>query len=155
MKKIIAIAALFMAGFSTAFAADSSWGKLSLFDTAALPDVKTVKGIELGLVYSNTPDLTGFQFTFLYGRTENLTGIQMAFVANAKKASGIQLGAANMTSEMTGAQLAFINYAETFTGFQLGLVNYVKTMQSGLQIGFVNIITNSKLPAMVIANAKF
>lgn len=67
----------------------------------------------------------------------------------------MQYSVYNTTKEMDGVQLGIVNYAEKFSGFQFALVNYTVTMGKGLQIGVVNFIKNSKLPAMVIANAKF
>ena len=46
------------------------------------------------------------------------------------------------------------NVSYEFTGYQLGLVNACDRMH-GVQIGLINLICESKLPAMVIANASF
>ena len=155
MKKLIIAAVLLLAGGSASFAADPSWFKLSLLDTAAYPQVNAVNGIEVGLIYSNTPALTGVQGTFIYGRTAKLDGLQIGLVTSADTAAGMQWGGVNMAKEMKGAQIGWINYAEKFTGFQLGFVNYAAVMSKGLQIGLVNIIKNSTLPVMVIVNARF
>lgn len=53
-----------------------------------------------------------------------------------------------------GFSCGAVNYATSFTGFQLGLVNGAEKMH-GVQIGAVNLIAESKLPVMVIANASF
>lgn len=154
MNKIILAGTLLLAGVTASFAGDS-WGKLSLFDTAAYPQVSSVRGGELGLVYSNTQNLTGVQFTFLYGRLGSLDGVQLGAVTSADKATGIQFGLVNMTKDTTGAQLGAVNYAAKLNGFQLGFVNYVESMSKGLQIGLVNVIRNSKLPFMVFVNGRF
>lgn len=154
MKKIVIAAVLLMAGVSASFAADT-WGKLSLFDKIAYPAVNSVRGVELGLLYSNTQEFTGFQFTFIHGRAANLEGVQMAAVTLADKATAIQFGVGNIGKNMKGAQVGFVNYAEKLNGLQLGFINYTEVMSTGLQIGLVNIIRNSKLPIMVIANARF
>ncbi|MDD2772126.1 MAG: hypothetical protein PHP45_00345, partial [Elusimicrobiales bacterium] len=61
MKKLLIVAAMLASGASASFAADSSVIKLSLFDKVAVPTVDTVKGLELGLIYSNTPAISGVQ----------------------------------------------------------------------------------------------
>ncbi|MDD5208453.1 MAG: hypothetical protein PHV36_03640 [Elusimicrobiales bacterium] len=154
MKKIIIAAVLTLSGVSASFAADT-WGKVSLFDKAAYPQADSVRGIELGLIYSNTRNLTGIQWTFVFSRTSSLEGLQMGLATSSDKASGIQWGALNMTKDMKGAQVGFVNYAEKFSGLQFGLVNYAAAMGKGLQLGLVNVIRNSTLPVMVIANARF
>ncbi|MCX5784984.1 MAG: hypothetical protein NTX59_04800 [Elusimicrobia bacterium] len=155
MKKLIITAALLFTGVSASFAADPSFFKLSLCDTAAYPLVHSVSGIEIGLLYSNTPSNTGLQGTFIYGKTGNLNGLQLGLVTSADTATGMQWGGVNMAKDMKGAQIGWVNYAEKFTGFQLGFVNYAENMSKGLQIGLVNIIKNSTLPVMVIVNARF
>ena len=155
MKRLFITMALLAFGTSSAFAADSSFIKLSLLDELALPSVSEVKGLELGLIYSKTEKMDGLQYTFIYSKAEKLRGVQVGFVTNAEKASGLQWGAVNIAKDMAGAQIGWVNYADKFTGFQFGLVNYTKRMESGVQIGLVNIITNSSLPGMVFANAKF
>lgn len=154
MKKLIIAAALLVTGVPASFAAES-WGKLSLFDKTAYPQVDSVRGVEAGLIYSNTRDLTGIQWTFIFSRASALEGLQLGLATSSDKASGMQWGALNMTKDMKGAQVGFVNYAEKFTGLQFGLVNYTAVMGRGLQLGFVNIIRNSTLPVMVIANGRF
>jgi len=155
MKKIMAATVVLLAGASASFAGESSFGKLSLFDEIAYPKVKTVNGVELGLIYSKTPQIRGLQWNFIYNKSEDLMGVQMAFVNSADTAAGLQDGVVNITRDMKGVQFGFVNYAEKFSGFQLALVNYTVVMEKGLQIGLVNIIKNSKLPVMVIVNARF
>ena len=77
-------------------------------------------------------------------------------VANADQEAfkGFSCGAVNYATSFTGFQLGVVNVAEDATGFQLGLVNGAEKMH-GLQIGAVNLIAESKLPVMVIANASF
>ena len=154
MKKLIAVAAIILAGVSTSFAGDTSWGKLSLFDTIAYPNVKTLKGVELGLIYSKTPEVRGLQWNLIYNKSEDMEGVQLAFVNSADAAAGLQYGCVNLTKDMKGVQLGFVNVADKFSGFQFALVNYTKVMEKGLQLGLVNIIKNSKLPVMVVANAR-
>ena len=47
-----------------------------------------------------------------------------------------------------------VNVAYDVTGCQLGLINACDRMH-GVQIGLLNLINESKLPVMVIANAAF
>ncbi|HOX21923.1 MAG TPA: hypothetical protein PLL10_00550 [Elusimicrobiales bacterium] len=154
MKKLIAVAVILLSSASVSFAGDSSWVKLSLFDQIAYPNVKTVKGADLGLIYSNTPAVRGLQYNFIYAKTEDIEGVQLAFVNSADSAAGLQYGCVNLTKDMKGVQLGFVNVADKFSGFQFALVNYTKVMEKGLQIGLVNVIKNSKLPIMVVANAR-
>ena len=65
---------------------------------------------------------------------------------------------------MKGLQTAAVNYAGKLTGLQLGFVNYAETAESGVQVGFVNIIPQNQwfsglpdelAPGMVIVNWRF
>ena len=163
------MAVVFVAAFAASASADS-FLKLSLFDQVAWP--KTDKAnLGLGLLYSNTPEVSGLDFNFFVSKVDNLTGVQFSMVNINDNATGLNWGFVNYTKgDMTGASLGAVNYANSyfgfqwgwvnyagnFKGFQLGLVNYVETIDKGLQIGFVNIIRNNGwLPVMVIANGRF
>jgi len=65
---------------------------------------------------------------------------------------------------MKGLQTGTVNYAGRLTGIQLGLVNYAETVESGLQVGLVNImpqnpwftdVPNALAPGMVFLNWRF
>ncbi len=183
MKKLVLAVLMSAWGASASFAADPTWIKASLYDKTAYPVVNAVHGLELGLVYSNTPQIAGVQFTLVCSRSldiqgvqfgvasvgdkvqgvqwsvvnlnKELNGVQLGLINNGETAQGLQWGLININSNMNGVQLGWVNYSKTFQGFQLGFVNYVDKMTSGLQVGVLNIITESKLPFMVIANARF
>ena len=64
-----------------------------------------------------------------------------------------------------GAQIGFANYAKSFSGVQFAFVNYAERVNQGIQIGFVNVIRETKewfkdfpkkvAPAMILANWRF
>ena len=76
--------------------------------------------------------------------------------------SGLQYGFINCASDVTGAQcgsflLLGVNVAVgRVSGCQVGIVNYAGEMQSGLQIGIVNVIArNGFFPVLPIVNGGF
>lgn len=76
--------------------------------------------------------------------------------------AGLQDGVINCTDDMYGVQCGFyflvgVNVAYgNVRGCQIGLVNFAETMDSGLQIGLLNIIANQGwLPVLPIVNGHF
>jgi len=154
MKKLM-LAAVLVTVFAASAAAES-FLKLSLFDTIAWPQTNKAN-LGIGLIYSNTPEVSGLDFNFIVSKVDNLTGVQWSIVNINENATGVHLGAVNYSKgDMTGFQWGWVNCAGNFKGLQLGLVNYINTIDKGLQIGFVNIIKNNGLlPVMVIVNGRF
>ena len=67
---------------------------------------------------------------------------------------GFADGVVNYAGKFVGFQLGGVNVAGDMTGLQLGVVNAAGRMH-GVQIGALNLIVDSALPVMVIANASF
>lgn len=170
MKKLLAAAVLFCTIAAPAIAADSSFIKLSLWDDISVPNVQTVKGIDLGLGRTTTADVTGVQWNLIwtrnntmtgwqwgiFGESDDFTGLQTHLVALSGNVTGIQWGAVNVAqNHISGAQLGFFNYAESMKGLQLGFVNYAKYIDKGVQIGLVNFAENGFLPVMILVNGRF
>lgn len=103
-------------------------------------DASIFAGAEFGLVNWNGLAAYGFQLGL--GNVDQRTF------------DGIGFGGVNYTDSLTGAQFGGVNLANKVTGIQVGVVNACDEM-CGFQIGLINVITTSKLPIMVIANAQF
>ena len=90
-------------------------------------------------------------------------GLQDGFV-NVTSGSfmGVQASFLNSTCDLNGLQCGYyllfgVNIASgVMRGCQIGLVNYAERVDGGLQIGFVNIISeNGWLPVLPIVNGHF
>ena len=82
-------------------------------------------------------------------------GFEIAPVnANQDEFKGWELGVVNYSDKLTGFSLGVVNVAYEVTGYQLGVVNACDDLH-GFQLGLLNLVCNSKLPIMVIANASF
>lgn len=90
------------------------------------------KGIAIGgLMNANGGDSKGLHITSLLNVT-------------AKTSRGVQLaGLGNVSVTNQGLQLACANYSEKNKGLQLGVANFNNQGKSGLQIGIVNVSTDS------------
>lgn len=115
----------------------------------------TATGLQLALASVDMAAFTGFQVAALNWNNADSLGVQFA-VANANQSdfTGWAAGALNASLNFTGFQLGVFNLADDLTGFQLGVVNATQRL-SGLQVGLLNLVCESKLPIMVIANAGF
>lgn len=115
----------------------------------------TVTGLQVALASVDMAAFTGFQIAALNWDNADSVGVQFA-VANANQSdfTGWAAGALNASLNFTGFQLGVFNLADDLTGFQLGVVNATQRL-NGLQIGLLNLVCESKLPIMVIANAGF
>jgi len=65
---------------------------------------------------------------------------------------------------MEGLQTGFVNCANNLNGLQLGAVNYARSVDTGLQLGFLNLmpqnewfagLPNELAPGMVFINWHF
>lgn len=104
-------------------------------------------GAQIGLV-NYAEELGGHQFGAINVSGRSMTGLQYGFV--------------NCTDELMGVQMGFeflfgVNVAGgNVRGLQVGLVNYADTMEKGLQIGILNIISrNGWAPILPIVNGCF
>jgi hypothetical protein len=110
-------------------------------------------GIALGIVNGSTGNSSGISLGLLANYAESYQGAHLAWVANY--ASG----------QFSGLQWAAFNYAGNLHGLQLGLVNYAEASGPAVQIGFINIMNQTKgwftsfpnevAPAMVLVNWRF
>ncbi len=142
MRKLASLfaAVMLFAGVS-AFAADVTPVKLSLFPMLGIPPAQIVHGLDLGLIATKVDEVKGWQAGWIYaGTRDNMVGLQTGFVTSAKKVTGLQYG--------------FVNLADNATGVMLGFVNVADNMK-GVQIGLVNVIKSGPVPAMVLINANF
>jgi hypothetical protein len=144
MKRFIAVlfvAVVLAVSGSLVFAAGVTPVKVSLVPTIGIPEGDVVHGLDLGIIADGVNEVQGLQLCWIYGGTsEKLVGIGWSFVDLGKTVEGVQFG--------------FYNSAENMTGLQWGFINVTNQM-NGVQIGLLNFIRSSKLPFMVIANAKF
>ena len=113
------------------------------------------RGVQFGALNYNS-EYTGIQLGALVNMNEStFAGLEIAPVnANQNEYFGAAFGLVNYGQKFSGFDLGIVNVAYDVTGVQLGLFNACDTMH-GVQIGLVNMICNSKLPIMVLANASF
>lgn len=98
----------------------------------------------LGFVNGSSGDSVGFSWG-LFNYAENYKGVQWS-IANCATGEfvGWQGGFLNYAESMKGLQWGAVNIAKKMTGLQLGTVNYAETVDSGVQIGFINIIPQNE-----------
>jgi hypothetical protein len=127
----------------------------------------------LGFVNGSTADSVGLSIG-LVNYTETYTGVQWSFFNYAKgdfagwqggPVYGLAIGGVNIVKgDMTGFQCALVNYAGTLNGLQLGLFNYADSVESGVQIGVINIMPKNEwftklpeelAPGMILVNWHF
>ena len=126
-------------------------------------------GLQVGLVNLNLnanedpgSRSIGVQYGFL-NCADSFFGLQDGWInISPGKVSGLQYGFVNCASDVAGAQcgsllLLGVNVAVgRVSGCQVGILNYACEMQSGLQIGIVNIIArNGFFPVLPIVNGGF
>lgn len=113
----------------------------------------------LGFVNGSTGDSAGLSIG-LMNYAETYDGVQWSFFNYAKgdfvgwqggPFFGWVIGGVNIVKgNMTGFQCALVNYAGTLNGLQLGLFNYADSVESGVQVGVINVMPKnewfSKLP---------
>ena len=139
------------------------------FQASLIPDIAIhssdthIKGVSLS-IWGENPQ-TSLALGFVNGTTGDSSGISLGVLGNyAENYKGAQLAHfLNYTSgNFTGLQLAAVNYAGKLKGVQLGLVNYAEATDTGIQVGFVNIIKENTewfknfpdevAPAMIFVN---
>ncbi|VGO22547.1 LA_2272 family surface repeat-containing protein [Pontiella sulfatireligans] len=111
----------FALGFVNGSTGDSKGFSLGLLNYS-----EDYTGVQWGIVNYSTGEFTGWQNGFV-NYAENMTGLQSAFVNYAEQVKGVQFGAVNVAMQMTGLQFGWVNYAEKVdSGVQIGLVNIIK-----------------------------
>jgi len=157
MKKLLGLVLVLMTFvvLSAHAASGSTPVKLSLFPPLTVPSNDTVHGLDFAIISSIIKETQGVQLAWIYAKSsDKVVGLQYALVTKTSAMTGAQLSFVGMADDVTGLQWGFYNCAKSVKGVQLGFINITENMQ-GIQIGLVNNIKNSKLPWMVIANAKF
>lgn len=156
MKKLAVLLAAFLCA-APVFAGESGVLKLSLWGNKALAvphNTQVITGIDFG-IGSAARSVKGVQLDLVFAKTNELKGVQSALLGKAAHVTGAQFNAINLSdSYVTGAQFGLYNRANELHGLQFGFVNKVDTI-NGLQIGLVNIAGNGYLPVMVIVNGRF
>jgi hypothetical protein len=144
--------------------------KLSLWEKIATPkDANSVCGLEFG-VGDYTPELVGVSWNCIYSKTDSAKGWQLGVIVTiSKQFNGLQIGFLSISEafkgasfgwinwndgEVSGLQMGLFNISKSISGVQIGFLNMTESM-NGIQIGLLNYIKESKVPVMIIANAKF
>jgi len=113
-------------------------------------------GLQVAGLSYNGGEFDGLQVSSLFNWNElAVCGVQISTI-NVDKTEfrGLAFGGLDMANSVVGAQIGGMNLADSVNGLQLGFLNACNKMK-GVQIGLVNMITSSKLPVMVVANAWF
>ena len=138
------------------FIATGAFAETEGFQMSLIPDVaihsKTtyIKGASLN-VWGENPQ-NAFALGLINGSTGNSSGFSLGLLVN-------------YADSYKGFQIAPINYASRLQGLQLGLVNMAMTAEEGVQIGVINIISqtdkwfsnfpNEVAPGMVFVNWRY
>lgn len=113
-------------------------------------------GAQLGLINYDT-GFVGLQFGGILNWNNSAAfGVEFGLVnANQDEYVGAALGAlVNYSAKFRGLSCGLFNVAYEVTGVQLGVFNACDRLH-GIQFGLVNMICESRLPIMVLANAQF
>ncbi len=124
------------------------------------------RAMALGIVSGSTGRSAGLSWSLILNYADDYTGIHWAPINYAKgEFTGWQYGVVNYVGgAMKGLQSGTVNYAYRLTGLQLGAVNYAETVDTGLQLGLLNIIPqnewitglpNELAPGMIFINWRF
>lgn len=182
MKKLLPV-------FIGALIASSTLAETQPINISVTPDIAIydrtvmIKGFSLS-IWGENPQ-TGVALGLVNGSTGESVGLSIGLLNYADSYKGLQWGLVNYTKQdtigwqggfclgivgsivnytggsMRGFQSGVVNYAGNLTGLQLGFVNYAKTVASGVQIGFINIMPenewftempNALAPGMILVN---
>ena len=149
MKKLVLV--LLGCLIATGAFAETKGFQLSLIPDAAIYSKTTyIKGASLN-VWGENPQ-NAFALGLINGSTGNSSGFSLGLLVN-------------YADSYRGFQIATINYASRLQGLQLGLVNMAMTAEEGVQIGVINIISqtdkwfsnfpNEVAPGMVFVNWRY
>ncbi|MEG0069738.1 MAG: hypothetical protein RSA57_00625 [Cetobacterium sp.] len=125
----------------------------------------SVKGIRLGLLYTENQNVEGLDINIIANKKQNFKGLSIGsfydrtegnfvgaklgwfflpitFNSVGGNMTGVQFGLVNMVEKDTkGVQVGGANFTGTATGAQLGFFNKADRIK-GLQFGFVNMAEN-------------
>lgn len=113
-KEVLAVLGMFLllffaAGNSQVYAEESV--NLSLFPPVQLYQKPSIRGVDLGLIMTESKNVVGVQFCFIVNKTDKIVGVQYGFVNIAKDVKGLQWGFINYTEKLYGVQLGLLNIA--------------------------------------------
>ena len=140
--------------------------ELGLLSPTRLEGPQTsVKGVRLGLIYTENQNVEGLDINIIANKKQNFKGLSLGslydrtegnfegaklgwfllpitFNSVGGNMTGVQLGFVNMVEHNTkGVQVGAANFTGTGTGVQFGFFNKAKQIK-GLQLGFVNMAEN-------------
>lgn len=172
MKKLIAVLAVaFTVVAAQARDPYDRYGlQLSLFPELQIFDQDVhITGLKLNLIWGYNTAVSGIDLG-LFGGAGDMEGIQVNLINYAHgEAVGLRLGVLNLADDTAGIELGLVNYAAVGSenlriglvnvareskGLHIGLINYTEFMH-GVQIGLINIISQSKVSFLPIVNAYF
>jgi hypothetical protein len=90
------------------------------------------------------PNVSGIRFAVLHGKNQSVRGVDLGLLSLSETTnlSGLSLvfGMGKLNGDMSGWASAFINvHTGKDTGLNAALVNRINTLESGANIGFVNV----------------
>lgn len=130
--RLLAASMLLLSAVSNA--QESAPFQFSTINTNA-PDVSSVQGARLALLYGKSGDVTGIDFALGYSELNNMKGISFPLFIGANRIRG----------DMTGISLGLLNYHEgTDTGVNVGALNLTNDVE-GLSFGLANISSGTTL----------
>ena len=149
MKKILLV--LLGCLITTGAFAETKGFQMSLIPDVAIHSKTThIKGVSINIWGENPQN--SFALGFVNGSTGNSSGFSLGLIVN-------------YADSYRGFQVAPVNYASRLQGLQFGLVNMAMTAEEGVQIGFINIISETEkwfsnfpdevAPGMVFINWRF
>ena len=136
---------------ATGALAETKGFQLSLVPDVAIHSSSThIKGVSLN-VWGENPQ-NAFALGLVNGSTGNSSGFSLGLIVN-------------YADSYKGLQIAPVNYASRLHGLQLGFVNMAMTAEAGVQIGLINIMSQTETwfsnfpdevaPGMVFVNWRF
>ena len=149
MKKLVLL--LLGCLIATGAFAETKGFQMSLIPNVAIYSKTTyIKGVSLN-VWGENPQ-NAFALGLVNGSTGNSSGFSLGLIVN-------------YADSYKGLQLAPVNYASRLHGLQLGFVNMAMTAEAGVQIGLINIMSQTETwfsnfpdevaPGMVFVNWRF
>ena len=149
MKKVLLI--LLGCLITTGAFAETKGFQMSLIPDVAIQSKTTrIKGVSINIWGENPQN--AFALGVVNGSTGNSSGFSLGLIVN-------------YADSYKGFQVAPVNYAGRLQGLQLGLVNMAMTAEEGVQIGFINIMSETEkwfsnfpdevAPGMVFINWRY
>lgn len=117
----------------------------------------TTRGVQISTVGNIGRVVRGLQVSAVNNIvSDTLYGVQLTgpvnIAYNVRRGMQLSVGANICAREMRGVQLSGANYAWTLRGCQIGLLNLAGERSSGIQIGIVNISSDSLMHKIGLVN---